>query len=217
MDNYFKFADILFLIILVQFTVHASTKKPPNVIFVLLDDVGWADINYNVDGNTTIPTANIDRMAADGIKLKSHYVQPTCTPSRASLLTGRYASNTGLNIPTVPGSVAGLPEDMPTMPQLLRKAGYSAHMVGKWHLGQSKWSQGPVGRGFESYTGSLMWDLDSYTKMMWKFPWQQFGIDWMKSFENKTILHRAEPKHATNLITEEAIQLMSDQDKVSFL
>merc|ERR1712106_552859 len=70
-----------------------------------------------------------------------------------------------------PGSVAGLPTDMPTLPQLVRRAGYSAHMVGKWHLGHSQPKQGPIGRGFESHTGSVMWDLESYTKLMWDRPW----------------------------------------------
>ena len=79
------------------------------------------------------------------------------------------------------GSVAGLPPDMPTMPQLLRKAGYSAHMVGKWHLGHSQPKQGPIGRGFESHTGSHMWDLESYTKLMWDRPWTRpYGADWIK-------------------------------------
>ena len=64
-----------------------------------------------------------------------------------------------------PGSVAGLPAEVATMPELLRQAGYSAHMVGKWHLGYSQWSQTPVGRGFQSHVGGFMWDLESYTKV----------------------------------------------------
>ena len=84
-----------------------ESKKQPNIIFILVDDVGWADFSYNVNGNTSISTPNIDRIAKKGIKLKRHYAQPTCTPSRASLLTGRYAANTGLNFAMFPGSPVG--------------------------------------------------------------------------------------------------------------
>ena len=96
-------------------------------------------------------------------------------------MTGRYSANTGLTFAMYPGSVAGLPPNMPTMPQLLRQAGYSAHMVGKWHLGHAQPRQSPVGRGFESHTGSNMWDLESYTKLMWDRPWTEpYGADWVK-------------------------------------
>jgi len=186
-----------------------AVENPPNLVFVLVDDVGWADFSYNVEKGA-IPTPGLDKLAARGIQLKSHYVQPTCTPSRAALMTGRYAANTGLPFAMFPGSVAGLPQEMPTMPQLLRKAGYSAHMVGKWHLGHSKHSQGPVGRGFESHTGSFMWDLESYTKLMWRNPLQTIGADWVVEHENGTWVHKAEPRHATEAITEEAIVRMTE-------
>ena len=122
---------VLFLLVLVLPHAYSIPSTGPNIVFILIDDVGWADFNYNIDGKSAIPTPNIDRLAGEGLKLKSHYVQPTCTPSRAALMTGRYAVNTGLPFAIFPGSVAGLPEDMPTMPQLLRQAGYAAHMVGK--------------------------------------------------------------------------------------
>ena len=185
----------------------------PNIVFILLDDVGWADFNYNIGGKSSIPTPNIDRLAEEGLKLKSHYVQPTCTPSRASLMTGRYAVNTGLTFAMFPGSVAGLPDEMATMPQLLRQAGYSAHMVGKWHLGHAQWKQTPVGRGFESHTGSFMFGLESYTKLMWRNPMQVLGVDWGKYLENGTYEHMAETRHATIAITAEAVRRMKEHEK----
>ena len=197
--------------------ISKSQSSKPNIIYILVDDVGWADFNYNVNGNTSIPTPNIDRLAAQGIKLKSHYVQPTCTPSRASLLTGRYATNTGLNFAMFPGSVVGLPDDMATMPQLLRKAGYNAHMVGKWHVGNGQWKQTPVGKGFESHVGSLLWDLDSYDKSIWRTPTQIIGLDWIEAYENGTYKHEINNKHATHIITEESIKRMEEHDKVCWL
>ena len=94
---------------------------------------------------------------------------------------------------------------MATMPQLLRQSGYNAHMIGKWHIGHSQWKQGPVGRGFESHVGSLMWNLESYTKLLWKNPWQTVGADWGRHFENGTSEHFAEPRHATIALTDEAL------------
>merc|ERR1712215_603714 len=163
-------SQLFLLTIITAANVMSSDFSKPNIIYILVDDVGWADFNYNIDGQSPIPTPNIDKLAGEGLKLKSHYVHSTCTPSRAALMTGRYASNTGLPFAMFPGSVAGLPDDMATMPQLLRHAGYSAHMVGKWHIGHAQWKQTPVGRGFESHTGSFMWDLESYSKLMWRNP-----------------------------------------------
>uniref|UniRef100_A0A7M5WS83 Sulfatase N-terminal domain-containing protein n=2 Tax=Clytia hemisphaerica TaxID=252671 RepID=A0A7M5WS83_9CNID len=182
--------------------------KGPNIVYILLDDVGWADFGYNVNGNTSIPTPYIDRIAGEGIKLKSHYVQPTCTPSRASLLTGRYARNTGLTFAMFPDSISGLPDEMPTMPQLLRKVGYSAHMVGKWHLGHAQWKQLPVRKGFESFTGSFMGDLDSYDKSVW-LGYRKFqSLDWIEAHENGTYKHQLNMTHATKMITDTAIERM---------
>ena len=113
-------------------------------------------------------------------------------------MTGRYSANTGLPCAMFPGSVAGLPDNMATMPQLLRQAGYSAHMVGKWHIGHSQWKQGPVGRGFESHTGSFMWNLESYTKLMWKNPLQTVGADWVMAYENGSYVHKAKTCYHSN-------------------
>ena len=143
------------------------------------------------------------------MRLRSHYVHPTCTPSRAALMTGRYAHNTGLSFAMFPGSVAGLPPDMATLPQLLREAGYAAHMVGKWHLGHAQWAQTPVGRGFQSHVGSLMWDLESYTKQVWRGPLQSLGRDWGRYHENRSYEHFLEPRHATLALTDEAATRMT--------
>ena len=188
----------------------SPSSPAPNIIFILVDDVGWADFNYTTPHQTTaIPTPNIDRLARAGLILNNHYVHPTCTPSRAALMTGRYSANTGLTFAMYPGSVAGLDPDMVTMPQVLRQAGYQAHMVGKWHLGHSQPKQGPVGRGFQSHIGSYMWDLESYTKLMWHLPWTEpFGADWVRTFDNGTSHHFAEPRHSTIALTDEAVSVM---------
>ena len=165
------------------------------------------------DGQSLIPTPNLDQLASQGLKLKNHYVHSSCTPSRASLMTGRYSFNVGLPCAMAPGSVAGLPDDVPTMPQKLRDAGYSAHMLGKWHVGHSQWKQTPVGKGFESHVGSFMWNLESYSKLMWRDVATTLAVDWGRYYENETFEHFADPRHATVALTEEAINLMKDHNK----
>lgn len=181
----------------------AKKRTPPHVIVILVDDVGWADFSYsNPEG--PIKTPHLDALSARGIRLDAHYAHPTCTPSRAALMTGRYSANVGLTFAMLPGSPAGLPLDVSTMPQLFRKAGYEAHMVGKWHLGYTKWAQTPVGRGFQTQVGMMLWDIDSYTKQMYREPWTPLSVDWMRADEDRTFTHWAEPRHATIAITDES-------------
>jgi len=186
-------------------------QAQPHIILIVLDDVGFADLTYqqaNIDPEFQqmhpIPTPNIDEISQQGIRFSQYYTSPTCTPARAALLTGRYAANTGLNLAMIPGSVVGLPPSLPTMPELLSTRGYECHMVGKWHLGHSRWSQTPVGRGFKSHVGSFMWDLDSYTKHMYVEPWRPLAVDWVRAWDNRSYVHYLDPRHATLALTDEA-------------
>ena len=195
-------------IIWVLVTILQPALCAPNVVFVLMDDVGWADFGYNTDGLSLIPTPNLDELADQGLKLKNHYVHSSCTPSRAALMTGRYSANVGLPCAIFPCSVAGLDDSYPTMPQLMRGAGYSAHMVGKWHVGHSQWKQTPVGRGFESHVGSYMWSLEYFSKLMWRDVSKPLAVDWGRHFENGTSEYFAEHRHTTVALTDEAINRM---------
>jgi len=196
-----QFQILLVLISLIH--LHAA----PNIVYMILDDVGFADFSYQ-NPTKAIPTPQIDRISEQGIRLSRHYAQSTCSPSRAALMTGRYAINTGLTFPLPPFSTAGLPDDAPTLPQLLRKQGYEAHMVGKWHLGFAKWKDSPVGRGFQSFTGVYRWDVDSWTKMIWREPNVSLGVDWGRSWEDRTYMNYVEPRHATVALADEAEQVI---------
>jgi arylsulfatase A-like enzyme len=112
--------------------IYSNTNIKPNIVVILVDDVGWNDFSYN-SNHSLIRTTNIDRISSNGIRFKKHYVQSVCTPTRASLLTGRYAANVGLVYAMVPGTPTGIPHDIPTLPQLLRNEGYHTAMVGKWY------------------------------------------------------------------------------------
>jgi arylsulfatase A-like enzyme len=83
-------------------------------------------------------------------------------------------------------------------------------MVGKWHLGHAKKSQAPIGRGFDSFTGCFMWDIDSYTKQKYEVPWIDPLIDWVDEYSNGTFYHYAEPLHATEAITKDAMRVMDN-------
>jgi hypothetical protein len=111
---------------------------PPNIVMILFDDVGWGDIGVFGGGEAVgSPTPNIDRLAANGLRLTSAYSQPSCTPTRASLLTGRLPVRSGLLTPFLPGentAASGLNGEV-TLAEQLKKAGYTTQAVGKWHPG----------------------------------------------------------------------------------
>ena len=109
--------------------VRASLSKPPHILLVISDDQGWADVGYT---GGVIPTPTIDALAAEGIKLTSFYVHPVCTPTRAALLTGRLAANTGLTGPLLLAAPCSLPRNVSTHAEQLQKRGYYNVLSGKW-------------------------------------------------------------------------------------
>ena len=126
---------------------------PPNIVFIMADDLGFNDISLH--GSPQIPTPNIDALAQSGVHLARYYAQPVCSPTRASLMTGRHSIHTGIYMPFDHGVTnEHLNLSFTMLPAYLRRAAnYSAHMVGKWHLGANTVNATPTGRGFESHVG----------------------------------------------------------------
>jgi arylsulfatase A len=124
---------------------------PPNFVLINIDDLGYADIGPF--GSTLNRTPHLDRMAAEGRKLTSHYAAPVCSPSRAAMLTGCYPGR-ALPIPHVlfPASAVGLHPDEITIADLLRTRGYATACIGKWHLGDQP-GMLPTDQGFDTYFG----------------------------------------------------------------
>jgi arylsulfatase A-like enzyme len=171
---------------------------PPNIIFIIADDLGWADVAFH-GGNA--PTPNLDKLAAEGLELTHHYVAPVCTPTRAGLMTGRYWSRFGI---TSPQSERGLPIDTVTLPRALKQIGYDTCLTGKWHLG-SKPEWGPNHYGFDHAYGSLGGGVGPYNHRYKEGPYTH---TWHRNGE---LIE--EKGHVTDLITTEAIQWIEGRKK----
>lgn len=126
--------------------------RPPNFIVILADDLGYGDLGC--DGGTVIRTPNLDRMAAEGVRLTDFYASANvCTPSRAGLLTGQYAIRNGLAHEVLqPPDTTGLPVDALTIPKALGEA-YTSALIGKWHLGHAAPHWPPMVYGFDRFYG----------------------------------------------------------------
>ena len=178
----------------------AAQPRQPNIIVILADDLGNADLGYR---GSDIKTPNIDKLAKDGVQLESFHGMPVCTPARAALMTGRYPMRYGLQTLVIfPNHSYGLPTDERTLPQALKEAGYQTAMVGKWHLGHADRKYWPQNRGFDHFYGNLVGEVDYFTKMRGGIvDWQRDG----KFLQEKT--------YYLPLIGDEAVRMIDKQDK----
>ena len=131
-----------------------ETDSQPNIIVIVADDLGYSDLGSY--GSEIIRTPHIDALASGGVRATDGYVSAAvCSPSRAGLYTGRYQPRFGYEYNTSGrDTVVGLPTDERTLADMLKDAGYSTGLIGKWHLGKSK-QHHPLSRGFDEYFGVL--------------------------------------------------------------
>ena len=149
------------LALLVAGPMDGAAARPPNIVLILTDDQGYADVG--VYGAKGFKTPNLDRMARQGIRFTDfHVAQPVCSASRAALLTGCYPSRVGIQGALGPVSPIGLHPDEVTLAELVKQKGYATGMVGKWHLGRPA-PLLPVHQGFDQYFGL------PYSNDMWPF------------------------------------------------
>lgn len=188
---------LLLTLLLSSFAALAADK--PNIVVIMADDLGNADLGYR---GSKIKTPNLDQLARTGVRLESYYGQQLCTPARAALMTGRYPMRHGLQTFVIfPGHKYGLPTDEVTLPQALKAAGYSTWMVGKWHLGHADEKYWPQNRGFDHFYGNLVGEVDYFTK-------ERGGlVDWQR---NGKFLK--EEGYHTALIGDEAVKLIEAQN-----
>jgi arylsulfatase A len=132
----------------------SDTAGRPNVVVVLVDDMGYGDLGSS--GHPSIRTPHLDRMAREGFRAGAAYApSPSCSPTRAALMTGRYAHQVGIRAPLGPRSPSGLrASDHVTLPQVLRQQGYRTMLAGKWHLGDQPGMR-PMDHAFDRFVGML--------------------------------------------------------------
>lgn len=179
-----------------------ANPQRPNVVLIMTDDVGYGDIGSY--GAPDIKTPNIDRLAKEGVRLTDFYAAPTCTPTRAALITGRYQQRVKLERPLGTAGAAleqGLSTTGRSLPQLLKNNGYRTALIGKWHLG-FKPEFGPNAHGFDYFFGFLSGYIDFYTHTR--------GTDGLQDlFENTAPVQ--EQGYMTDLITARTIQFIEQR------
>jgi arylsulfatase A-like enzyme len=142
-----------------------SDRTPPNIVFILADDLGYADLSCC--GRPDFSTPNIDRIAARGVRFTQAYANSAvCSATRLALITGRYQYRLalGLEEPLAGKTDVGLPPEHPTLPSLLRTAGYGTSLVGKWHLGMPP-AFGPQQSGYDRFWGVRTGAVDYYSHL----------------------------------------------------
>ncbi|TSA35043.1 MAG: sulfatase [Verrucomicrobiaceae bacterium] len=138
-----------------------SADAPPNVVLIVVDDLGYADLG--IHGSKEIATPNMDSLAHDGVRFTSGYVTaPLCAPSRAGFLTGRWQNHFGFEYNPEPGVAWGLPTTEKTIAERLKPLGYATGIFGKWHQGETPEFH-PLKRGFDEFYGFLS-AMHSYFK-----------------------------------------------------
>jgi arylsulfatase A-like enzyme len=144
-------------------TVNAGGSRPPNIVFIMADDLGYADVSCY--GRRDVSTPNIDRIADRGVRLLQAYANSAvCSATRLALITGRYQYRLplGLEEPLAGKTDVGLPPEHPTLPSLLKQAGYATSLVGKWHLGMPP-KFGPSRSGYDRFFGIRSGAVDYYS------------------------------------------------------
>ena len=161
----------IFLLVASSSALKASSK--PHLVFMLVDDWGWANVGYHRNPATKeVVTPNIDNLVKEGLELDQHYAYKFCSPSRSCLMSGRLPVhvNDQNNVPNIYNpddrisGFSGIPRNMTGLPAKLQEAGYATHQVGKWHAGMATPDHTPKGRGFQSSLGYFFPSNDYYTE-----------------------------------------------------
>jgi len=176
----------------------SGQESKPNILFILADDLGYADVGFT--GGKEIKTPNLDSLASAGARLEQFYVLPVCSPTRAALMTGRYPMRHGLQVGVVrPWAQYGLPLEERTLPQALRETGYATALVGKWHLGHFRREYLPTERGFDHQYGLYNGMIDYFTHM------RDGGFDWHRDDRASY-----DEGYSTHLLAREAVRFIRE-------
>ena len=196
------------------FTLHA---EKPNIIFILADDLGWAELGCY--GNTFNETPNLDKLAKQGVRFTHAYAAaPVCSPYRAALLTGQHPARVGILDYLRPNSSNALPVSQLTLPQILKRNGYKTAMVGKWHLTGYKYQDAqfevrPKDHGFDWNIGSEIKGVGNGANF-WPYVFRTQPIRWLDIPNNRM----GKEEYLTDRLNLEAVDFIErNQDKPFFL
>ncbi|QNT68048.1 arylsulfatase [Defluviicoccus vanus] len=135
----------------------------PNILLIVGDDVGYGDLGPYLGGNARgMPTPNFDQLAQQGMMFTTFYAQPSCTPGRAAIQTGRIPNRSGMTTVAFQGQGGGLPAAEWTLASVLKQAGYQTYFTGKWHLGEADYAL-PNAQGYDEMKYAFLYHLNAYT------------------------------------------------------
>ena len=180
------------LALLLLLLTASRSAAAPNILFIVADDLGWADVGWH---GSALKTPHMDRLVREGVELDRHYVQPVCTPTRATLMSGRWTSRIGPHV-LMPSNLRAFPPGTITLAGALKASGYQTYLSGKWHLG-SKPEWGPNHYGFDHSYGSLAGAVDPWAHTYRPGPYLQ-------SWHRDEVLIE-EAGNATELVAAQAV------------
>ena len=154
---------LVVLTALLTAVVPAGAADKPNIILILSDDFGYGDSGpYGGGPGRGMPTPSLDRLASEGMTFFSFYAQPSCTPGRAAVQTGRIPNRSGMTTVAFQGQGGGLPAAEWTLASVLKQAGYQTFFTGKWHLGEADYAL-PIAQGYDEMKYCGLYHLNAYT------------------------------------------------------
>jgi arylsulfatase A-like enzyme len=175
----------------------------PNIVLIVIDDMGFNDLGAN--GNSEVRTPNLDALAAEGVRFTRHYVDSTCSPTRAGILTGTEPINHGFT-----PVARGISPEVITLPETLQTAGYTTHHIGKWHVGHTTRLAWPRQQGFDTFFGFLSQFLlkgpqvkgeFSYRRPTYQNPWLQSQNESPQQYEG----------HLSKILTSRAVKFIDSR------
>ena len=169
-----------------------TATAQPNVLLILADDLGWNDVGFH---GSEIRTPTLDALAAAGVSLEQYHSQPTCTSTRAALMTGKSPQRLGIYRQFAKYATEGLPAEEKTLADYLKAQGYQTWLVGKWHLGYARQEFHPNSRGFDHFYGHVTGGVGYWDHV------HGGGYDWQRN--GKTA---REEGYTTHLLADEAIK-----------
>ncbi len=179
-------------------SARAAEPVRPNLLVIVVDDLGWAGVGYHAKA---MVTPHLDKMARDGTELSRFYVYPVCSPTRVALLTGQMPRRFDI-LSALQGADPGMPKGLPTIPAVFKTAGYQTSLIGKWHVGKATT---PQQNGFDHFYGFLNAEVDYY-----KHTGRGGRIDWQR--DGKTV---TEEGYSTYLFADEAVKQIKSRDKTA--